>query len=270
MADPTQIHQVIMNLCTNAYQAMQESGGTLSVHLTHKQMTALDLRHQPDMKAGTYVVLEVSDTGPGMDQQTREKIFEPYFTTRKEHGGTGLGLAMVHGIVTNVGGSISVYSELGKGSNFRISLPATTQLTKTDLELVPGNHIDIPVGHEHLLVVDDEPALAELERQMLESLGYTVTAETSSQKALANFIGQPETFDLIVTDLTMPGMDGIEFARQIHKHRSDLPIILATGFSDISQKNQIKEVGICDVLEKPLLYEDLARSIRKALGGTTD
>ncbi len=265
-ADPTQIHQIIMNLSTNAFQAMQHTGGTFRVELRAESVTAGDLIFRRGLIPGDYVVLIFSDTGCGMDAATREKIFEPYFTTKKDQGGTGLGLAMVHGIIVNSGGSISVYSELGKGTTFRIFLPAVNGGPDlADTERV--EEVSLPTGTEHLLVVDDEISLANLERQMLEELGYDVTMETSSNRALQLIRKNPERFDLLLTDLSMPGLNGLELARNVREIRLDLPILMATGFSEIQQKEKVKQVGISRLLGKPILLTDLAVAVRQALDG---
>ncbi|MBS3808799.1 MAG: response regulator [Desulfobacterales bacterium] len=266
LADPTQVHQVIMNLCTNAYQAMGDKGGRLEITLEQLTLAAGDLSLAREMAPGSYVVLTVSDTGCGMDRQTWEKIFEPYFSTKKNQGGTGLGLAVVHGIVTDCGGSISVYSEPGRGTTFKVYLPAvgggeTPQAE--DLQVAEN----IPEGTERLLIVDDEKAQVDMERIMLESLGYLVTGVVSSIEALAVFSAQPEDYDLLITDLAMPELDGIELSRKVLGRRPDLPVILISGFGDAPKIEEARAAGIREYLRKPVAKMQLARAVRKVLDG---
>jgi len=261
MADPTQIHQVAMNLITNAYHAMEETGGKLIVTLKEVELTAEDLR-DPAMIPAPHVCLTVADTGPGMDQGIIARIFDPYFTTKEEGKGTGLGLAVVHGIVKSHGGHISVYSEPGKGTEFKVYLPViksreTAQRTEADLPIQKGT--------EWILLVDDQDVIVQIEQQMLERLGYHVTTRTSSTDALEAFRKQPNKFDLVITDLTMPNMTGDKLAGELIKIRSDIPVILCTGFSEMMSKEKAAALGIKGFLMKPVVMKDLSSIIRKVL-----
>ncbi len=258
MADYTQIHQVAMNLLTNAYHAMEKKGGKLKVTLKEVDLRADDLKGMPP---GTYVRLTVSDTGIGMDQSTIDRIFDPYFTTKKEGKGTGLGLAVVHGIIKSHGGHISVYSEPGKGSEFHVYLPVIKAQQKTkQIEIQP-----IKKSNERILVVDDEKMVVEIQQKMLKRLGYDVTSCTSSVEALKAFQANPDNFDLIITDMTMPNMTGDQLAQKIMEIRTDIPIILCSGFSEKMSNEKAKSLGIKKFLMKPVLIKDLSITIRRAL-----
>ena len=261
MADPTQIHQVVMNLCTNAYHAMEKSGGRLSVNLKEMDLTPEDLTGL-DMRPGPYLCLTVSDTGTGMDSPTMERIFDPYFTTKEKGKGTGLGLAVVHGIVKGYGGDIRVYSEPGKGTSFHVYLP----VIKTDnlaSEIVSDEPLQ--TGHEHILLIDDETQIIDMEKQMLEKLGYQVTVLTSSIDALKAFKASPDKFDLVITDMTMPNMTGDKLTGELKNIRPDIPVILCTGFSEKISKESAGALGVAGFLMKPVLMKDLARTIREVL-----
>ncbi|MCD4719287.1 MAG: PAS domain-containing protein, partial [Desulfobacula sp.] len=227
MADPIHIHQIIMNLCTNAFHAMEETGGKLTVTLKEVELTIDDLK-DPTMIPGPHVCLIVVDTGHGMEQRMIDRIFDPYFTTKEKGKGTGLGLAVIHGIVKEYAGHISVYSEPGKGTEFKIYLPVI-QARKEAAK----NEIDLPIqkGNESVLLVDDQDAVVQMERKMLERLGYKVTIRNSSIDALEAFRANPDNFDLVITDMTMPNMTGDKLAAELIKIRPDISIILCTGFS---------------------------------------
>ncbi|OQX11643.1 MAG: hypothetical protein BWK76_18870 [Desulfobulbaceae bacterium A2] len=267
IADPSHLHQIIMNLCTNAYHAMRETGGTMAVFLGQVQVATGDMKVQGhDLQPGSYVVLEVSDTGCGMDHKTIGKIFDPYFTTKKVGEGTGLGLSVVHGIVKSYGGHISVYSEPGKGSTFRVYLPRPVA------EVAPppaSETAPVRGGTEHILVVDDEQVIVDVEQRMLELLGYHVTAVTSSPMALRALQDDPQAFDLLITDMTMPELNGIELCRRIRAIRPALPIILCTGFSELIDGDTAKKLEFQDFIAKPLTMAALAHSVRKVLDGTS-
>jgi PAS domain S-box-containing protein len=258
-ADPTQIHQVIMNLCTNAGHAMRENGGILEVSL--RDVEFRDSSHHPDLFPGSYVQLSISDTGHGMTPEVRERIFEPFFTTKGIGEGTGLGLSVVHGIIKSYQGAITVYSEPGQGTTFNIYLPRLEDRISPETQAV----IFFPGGKERILFVDDEEALAELGRQALEHLGYAVVSRCSSVEALKAFAAQPEHFDLVITDQTMPQMTGTKLAQELLRLRPDLPIILCTGFSESISAERAKEIGIKDYIMKPLVISELAKTIRRVL-----
>jgi len=261
-ADPTQIHQVIMNFCTNAHHAMMEHGGTMTICLEHFKWNGSegDLI-SPELKTDEYMKLSVSDTGQGMDETVRERIFDPYFTTKKQGQGTGMGLAVVHGIVKSHGGIVTVESELGKGSTFSAFFPANKSINKPKVH----KPIFFPRGTEHILLVDDEAPLVEIERQMLESLGYSVEYRASSVEALAAFKAKPEAFDLLITDMTMPNMNGDVLATEVLKIRSDIPIVLCTGFSEVVSPESAESMGIQGFLMKPLTLSDISNEVRRVL-----
>ena len=257
LANPTHIHQILMNLCTNAGHAMQEKGGILEVSLEDIE---LDARYA-ELLPGTYLKLTVSDTGIGMDASTIKRIFDPYYTTKEKGKGTGMGLAMVHGIVKSCGGKINVYSEPGNGSTFHVYLP----VKKGDANVEGPVEVSLPTGTERILFVDDEQPLAYLGKLVLEGLGYKVVTRTSSIEALEAFRARPDSFDLVITDMTMPNMTGDKLAVEIMKIRPDVPVILCTGFSPAITGEKAKALGIQAFLEKPLLKHDLAKTIRQVL-----
>ncbi len=262
LADPTQIHQVLMNLSSNAAHAMRERGGSLSVALSHVHIPEGAGNLPVDLKPGSYVKLAVSDTGHGIDSETMEHIFEPYFTTKKQGEGTGLGLAVVHGIVESHGGAIGVTSKPGLGTTFDIYLPV---LRSAAADEVKSPRSVLTGGTEHVLLVDDEEGLIRAGSLMLEYLGYTVTARKSGTEALETFRAQPDRFDLVITDLTMPKMPGTELARELLRIRSDMPVILCTGFTEIVNSESVRAVGIKEFIAKPLALESLAKVVRKVL-----
>lgn len=254
-ADPTQIHQIVMNLCTNAFQAMENTGGTLNINLENRELSIRDIQQYPNVNPGKYVVLSVSDTGPGIPSEIRDRIFDPYFTTKEIGKGTGMGLAIIHGIATSMGGFVTCESTLGLGSVFRAFLPATLSSVVTPAAVSTDA---LPEGNEHVLVVDDEEALAEMEKMMLERLGYRVTLCTDSTLALTLVRNDPGEFDLLVTDQTMPGMTGLELARNILQIRPDFPIILCTGYSNLVDEETAKKAGVRGFIMKPLSKKGLA------------
>ncbi|MGV1098607.1 PAS domain-containing hybrid sensor histidine kinase/response regulator [Thiovibrio sp. JS02] len=262
LADVTQIHQVIMNLCTNAYHAMQEKGGTLTIGLEQADLRKDSGSLLMGLAPENYVKLSVSDTGHGMDEATLERIFEPYFTTKKKGEGTGLGLATVHGIVENHGGVITVDSKEGEGTSFTIYFPTVDK----PAVVFPDQEEIHSLGVEaRILFVDDEEMLIRLGERILRKLGFTVTAVSSSRQALETFRADPLAFDLLLTDQVMPGLTGIDLARQCRILRPDLPVILATGYSEVSDKESALAHGIGTVLLKPISIKTMAESIMNAL-----
>lgn len=261
LADPTQIHQVIMNLSTNAYHAMQNSGGQLTISLKQRNIGSNDLKEH-DIAIGSYAILTISDTGAGIRKEVIEKVFDPYFTTKGIGKGTGLGLSVVQGIVKQCKGAIDIYSEVGKGTNVRVFFP-----TMGDETFKHKNDIGFTVkgGSERILIVDDERAIAAMEKSMLQRLGYNVTAYDVSYDALEDFKNQPESYDLVISDMTMPNFTGIQLAKEIKSIRQDIPFIICTGFSDQINKHNIKELGIDAYISKPVLKNDIACLIRKLL-----
>jgi PAS domain S-box-containing protein len=261
MGDPTQIHQVMINLCTNAGHAMQETGGTLEVILEDKELNPEFASGFTGLEPGAYVKLSVSDTGCGMTKNVLARIFEPFFTTKSNGEGTGLGLSVVHGIVRSHAGAIYVYSEEGKGTTVQIFLPV--------IEKTPGPREDaekeIPIGSERILFIDDERPLAEGGKQLLRFLGYQVTAKTDCVKALELFKAQPDQFDLVITDMTMPKMTGYDLAVEILAVRPDIALILCTGFSTKVNREKALEKGFQAIIMKPILLRELAFTIRDVL-----
>lgn len=267
MADPTQVHQIIMNLCTNAFHAMEASGGILGVSLTQVTLDSTTAHLKGNLAPGDYLELRISDTGTGMDAQQRERIFEPFFTTKEDGKGTGMGLSVVHGIVKNHGGVIYVYSEPGSGSTFTIYLPVVSSAKMPDaLFHPPEGQIEFTGGNQHIMVVDDEEYIVALERRMLEKMGYRVSTFTVVSQALEEFKKRPEEFNLVITDMTMPKSSGLEFAEQLKAIRSDIPVILCTGHSRIGMEKLQQSTAINSFMTKPINLRRLYDSISEALG----
>jgi CheY-like chemotaxis protein len=261
-ADAVQLHQVIMNLCTNAFHAMMDQGGVLEVCLEEIELDQDDAAHYTDLDEGKYLKLTVSDTGHGMAPEIRERIFDPYFTTKEKGKGTGLGLSVVHGIINSHHGHISVYSEPDKGTSFVIYLPVIEEKT---MVVKPEVFEEIPRGDESIMIVDDELQIVNMLVQMLSGLGYEVTSRTSSLEALEAFRYNPDRFDLIITDATMPNMTGVQLAREIQKIRANIPIILCSGYSDILSREKAQDSGIRKFIMKPVIKRELAQAIRNLL-----
>ena len=266
LADPSQIHQIIMNLCTNAYHSMLETKGTLTVTLKDVKITTQEGILGPDITPGNYLKLEVGDTGHGMDKQTLEKVFDPYFTTKEVGKGTGLGLALVHGIVEEHNGCILVDSKIGKGSCFQVFFPVIEKETNID-EHPALDKESLPKGAERIMIVDDEKSILFSTRELLEDCGYQVSAFLDGQQAFDKFKNAPEKFDLVITDMTMPKMTGDDLALEVLKIRPDLPIILCTGYSDRISEERAMEIGIRRFVQKPLISQDLTVLIRNVLQG---
>ena len=262
-ADPTQMHQVIMNLCTNAGHAMQEDGGVLEVGIGNVQVgTENSGSGYLDLPSGSYLRLTVNDTGHGIPRHVIDKIFDPYFTTKDTGEGTGLGLSVAVGIVKAHGGTITVYSEPGKGTTFHVYLPIVEDVERKEKETEGPP----PTGSERILFIDDEQALVEMGGQMLERLGYEVVTKQSSIEALELFRAEPDRFDLVITDMTMPKMTGDKLAQALMKIRPDIPIILCTGHSKLVSEEKAKDMGIRAFVMKPILKRTLAEAVRKAFG----
>ena len=258
--DPTQLHQVLMNLGTNAYHAMREHGGVLGVSLGDVRIEEEDARHL-GLAAGAYARLTVSDTGTGIPPEALGRIFEPYFTTKEAGKGTGLGLSVVHGIVTAAGGAIRVYSEAGLGTAFHVYLP----LVRTGAAAAADRPEEEPRGTERVLLVDDEPEIAAMMRESLEALGYRVTATTSPAEALARFLADPARFDILITDLSMPKLNGEALARAVLQARPGMPVLICTGFTAPTTIERVEALGVRGVLMKPVPRGRLARAVREAL-----
>jgi PAS domain S-box-containing protein len=266
LTDPTNIHQVLMNLCTNASFSMQEKGGVLEVNLNDVDLDADFTKLHPEVKPGKFTNLTVRDTGCGMIPEVAERIFDPFYTTKKVGEGTGMGLSVVHGIVKSHGGSIVVESTPGKGSVFSVFLPA--------IEAEETNQADqaqlIITGSERILFVDDEDFLVDIGKRMLERLGYRVTAKTSSVEAYELFRQSPDEFDLVITDMTMPDMTGDLLARKLIALRPDIPIIVCTGYSERINSDIAKEIGIRALAMKPVVMKDIAQMIERILSKEAD
>ncbi len=259
-ADPTQIHQVLMNLCTNAVQEMETKGGTLTVTLQQTLITD-ETGATADLEPGLYAAISINDTGRGIPHNIKDKIFDPYFTTKPAHKGTGLGLAVALGIIKNHGGSLTFTSQVGKGTTFRILLPLL-QTRPAPKKLADQT---LPTGSEHILVVDDETAITEVVSDLLRSLGYRITVSNDSPAALALFRSHPDDFDLVITDQTMPGLTGLELAREIAAFKPTLPVILCTGFSRDIDAESARKQGIRGFAMKPVAFGEMARLIRSLL-----
>jgi len=262
LANATAIHQVIMNLGTNAWHAMRHQTGVLKIEMRVLEVDEDFASTHPDLHPGRYVQLSVSDTGCGMDGATLEHMFEPFFTTKGVGEGTGLGLAVVHGIMKSHDGGISVHSKPGEGTTFHLFFP----VIETEVVAVKNEDAPIPRGQgEHVLFVDDEAVLAGMGKRVLERLGYIVTTQTSALEAITAVRDHPGGVDLVITDLTMPGMDGVKLGRQLLQLRADLPIIIATGYGGAMMNEKVLELGFRDLLNKPYNVRTLGETLRRVL-----
>ncbi len=261
MSSPTHIQQIVMNLCTNAGHAMKENGGVLQVKLWEEELDEEFTDGGPDLSPGRYIKLTVGDTGHGIPPEIQRQIFDLYFTTKEKGEGTGLGLSVVHGIVKDSGGEILIDSEPGKGSVFSVYLPAVSETG--DKEKSPLK--ETPHGSENILLVDDEKPILEMYTRFLERLGYSVTSRISSVEALAAFKWNPDVFDLVITDMTMPDMTGTELAKEMAKCRSDIPIILNTGYSELVKRKSTEDLAVDALMRKPVVMSDLAVTIRQLI-----
>lgn len=261
LADPTQIHQILINLCTNAAHAMTDRGGVLEVALAKVLLDSVFASRHPEVAPGEYLLLAVTDTGHGIAPTIMDRIFDPFFTTKKRGEGTGMGLAVVHGIVRSCGGAITVYSEVGKGTTFKVFLPCCTG----DADCESALEMIVARGNERILFVDDEPSIVAMAKRMIERLGYSVLATTSSVEALNLFREGPGEFDLVITDLTMPKMTGEQLAGELTRIRRDIPIIICTGYSNTLTEGKKTKPGIRAVVTKPLITHEIARTIRDVL-----
>lgn len=259
MADPTQLHQVLTNLCTNAVYAMREAGGVLEVSLTNTYPE----NEEPNpsgLARGRYVRLRVKDTGEGMTPVVMKRVFEPFFTKKQVGEGAGLGLSVVYGIIESYQGTVAVNSEPGKGSTFDVFLPIIQDETsdKTRARFTPR-------GKERVLFVDDDPAIVDSAEELLEALGYRVDVETQALEALEIFKRQPDSFALVITDMSMPRMSGETLSRKLLRVRPDIPIIICTGYGELVNEERIKEIGIREIIPKPATVSTMAQTIRRVL-----
>jgi CheY-like chemotaxis protein len=250
-----------MNLCTNAAQAMTEEGGRLTIELSdlNRDMEAI---YEEPLPPSPYLRLTVSDTGSGMTPEIKEQIFEPFFTTKKDGEGTGMGLAVVKGIVKNHDGEISVESEPGKGTSFHLFLPLLQEDAGIESEKSEGG---LPGGNEQVLLVEDEKVLLNIVKKMLERLGYRVVPKANGMEALETFRADPQAFDVVITDLTMPGMTGIQLARELIKIEPEIPIIICTGFNEGINREHLCNLGMQGFIMKPYSSEKLNLAIRDVL-----
>ena len=264
MADPIQLHRVLMNLVTNAVHAMRGRGGRIELCVNSTSVDDEVARQLPDLKPGHYLIFEVSDTGHGIDKETLKHIFEPFFTTKPFGEGTGLGLSVVHGIVRDHGGTISVYSEPGKGTLFRLYFPAA------DVAGYYAPSATAPSADgagKHILYVDDEQALVVLGRRMLTRLGYVVTGYTDPAAALRAFEKNPYQFNAIITDLAMPGVSGFALVRSVQAIRPEVPIIMTSGYVRAEDEALARQLGLYGILKKPNTLEELGHVLLKVFGG---
>jgi PAS domain S-box-containing protein len=261
VGNSSQVHQLIMNLCTNAAHAMEDTGGILEAQLQDVEVNTQYSLPLLTLKPGNYIKITISDTGCGIAPDIIHSIFEPYFTTKGVGEGTGMGLALAHGTVTAYDGEITVDSELGKGTIFSIYLPITRKRRNHQ----PGGEEKLPMGTESILLVDDELTIAKMSSQMLERLGYQVTIRTSSIEALELFRSKSEDFDLVITDMTMPNMTGDELAVKLIALRSDIPVILCTGYSKKLTEEETHRIGIKAFAYKPVVKAEMAKTVRKVL-----
>ena len=267
IADATQIHQVMLNLCTNAAHAMEPHGGDLTIRLDSVDLTDADTRSLDGIAAGTFARIEVTDTGHGIKDHIMDRIFDPYFTTKATGKGTGMGLSVVHGIVQASGGTIRVTSRPGTSTSFYLYLP----VVEPRAEKQPKDSIQqqLPGGNEHVLIVDDEEMLVDMMQQVLQQLGYTVSAYTDSAAALRAVITRPHAYHLLITDMTMPEMTGLELTQAVQAVRRDLPIIMCTGFNEQVNEETSRALGIRALVMKPVGMQHLSETIRNVLGPST-
>ena len=250
-----------MNLVTNAYHAMKNTGGTLGVSLDEVDLSPDFVKARPGMLPGTYQRLRVSDTGHGMSPETLKRIFDPYFTTKEVGQGTGLGLSVVDSIVRDHGGAITVQSVPDEGTTFEVYFPIIVDKKISSEETEKA----APLGSGRILFVDDETMVTEATRLNLENLGYTVLTENDPVRALARFEAEPYSFDLVITDMSMPKMTGLQLSRKISQIREDLPIILMTGFSGLLENINLSKYGIREMVQKPVIRAILAQTISNIL-----
>ena len=262
LADPTQMNQVMINLCINAAQAMEATGGTIDIRVAKINLTGAALLEHPNLAPGDHVQISVADSGPGIDSEDIPRIFDPYYTTKEAHQGSGMGLAVVHGIVSSHKGAITVASQRGRGTTFTLLLPVTEESRMVNAETAEQR---VDQGQETILLVDDEAAIVDLVRSMLARLGYQVVAEMNPVRALATFRSDPAAFDMILTDMTMPDLNGLDLARKALAVRKNIPIIICTGYSALIDEDRAKALGIAAVVMKPIDMRKIAKIIRNAL-----
>ena len=261
LANPTQIHQVLTNLCANAAFVMKDDGGELDLRMTSFMLGYRHRREFPQLEHGRYLRISVRDTGCGMDAETAQRVFEPFFTTKPSGEGTGMGLAVVHGIIASLGGAISMETAPGVGTVFHVVLPSIEEIPEKVTEVTEP----LPSGHETVMFVDDEPVITKMAGRMLESLGYDPVVTTDSVRALEMFQQNPGRFDLVITDQVMPELTGSELSKKLLELRPELPIVMCTGFSEKISAEQAAKAGIREYVMKPIARKELAETIRRAL-----
>ncbi len=261
LADPTQINQIMMNLCINASHAMEQTGGKLTINVENVLLDDDSANDYPGLKSGKHIKVVVSDTGPGIDPKIIDRIFDPYFTTKGVGKGSGMGLAVVHGIVKSHSGYIKVDSTIGKGTKFSMLFPLAQEKAVVEKEIIQ----EIPRGKETILFVDDEISIADMVQRMFERLGYKVQTAITPQEALDRFALNPDHFDLVITDMTMPQMTGVALSEKLMDIRPDIPIIICTGHSALVDEEKAKELGLAAYIMKPIDMRETAQTIRKVL-----
>jgi CheY-like chemotaxis protein/anti-sigma regulatory factor (Ser/Thr protein kinase) len=262
LANSVELHQILMNLCTNAVHAIGGQPGAVEIHVQRVEISARDRKAFLDLDTGFYVELAVKDSGQGIRPEIMERIFDPYFTTKEKGVGTGLGLAVVHGIVKKSNGTIRVESQPGRGSTFYIYLPQI-EMRST---MLPNSSLAPLGGSGKILFVDDEKMIADIGEKILKRLGYDVVSRTSPIEALELFKAKPRAFDLVISDQTMPGMTGDGLARELMRINPEIPVILCTGYSQLIDPEKAKEKGIKALVMKPILITEMDAAIRSALG----
>ena len=261
MADPIQISQVLMNICTNASQEMETTGGVIDLTVENVELGAQDVAFDPDLDTGEYIRIAISDTGPGIAPAVIERIFDPYFTTKAVGKGTGMGLAVVHGIVKSHKGAIAVKSQINQGTTFTVYFPVISESPSREKDAT----VEIPLGNERILFVDDEETIVHMTHLMLERLGYDIETRLDPLDALDLFRSQPHAFDLVITDMTMPQMNGVQLSEELNNVRPDIPVIICSGHSILIDEDKAKQYGIAAYVTKPITMQDLALTIRKVL-----
>jgi len=261
LADPVQIYQVLLNLCTNASQAMEETGGVLTITAQKISLDEKKVKLHPDLSAGDHLKITIKDTGPGISDDIADKIFDPYFTTKEVGKGSGLGLAIVHGIVQSQNGIIRLKSQIDKGTSFTIFFPTIKGHPAIEVELSK----QLPSGKESILFVDDEAIIADLSQKTLEHFGYRVETRINPKEALDLFQIKPTAFDLVITDMTMPQMTGAELSEKILEIHPDIPIIICTGHSSLMDEKKAADMGISAFVMKPVEMQKMAKIIREVL-----
>ena len=261
-ADPVSLHQVFMNLCTNAGHAMRDDGGLLTVMIEDIFLSRVKADNYVGLSEGKYIKIRIEDTGQGIPEDVQKQIFDPFFTTKIRGEGTGMGLSVVHGIVKDLEGAIFLNSTVGKGTTFEVFLPAIDESTDIPTKAVKKA---LPGGTERILFVDDEEMQANLAKESLSRFGYKVTIFTKSLDAFKHFIGHPDDYDLVITDMTMPVMTGDILTQEIHQIKPDIPVIMFTGFSEIMDAKKARALNIKALVYKPVIKDKLLKTVRKVL-----